>query len=561
MNKISSRLFLYVFFEMTPMKKRMYVVVAIFAVALCNMARAQDLESNIQKYLAGDTIQAKSELLWQYRMSDGYGQHNMRQQIVSMVTDELTEENRFRASALIMLYTAMVDSNDAYLPALYYIAGDISAGNQDTVGVKNSIFFLERYYQRTGAPVDAYVNMLNDYLMRFRHMVPTDKLEGYWISNFVMDGDEVVNTPYLILKIQNENEDSSSAEIMEYCQLEKTISKYMSGNFESGSQLVKSYGRDSLYILWASQKVVNKSDLGVTLLRSITNETASLVVANYSQRNKYSLEERLAAQALTGLVEMGVNALLDEMFMPKRKDYVMQARLCVKNDRVMTGKIYYSTSMIRADGRGVNNAESIDVTFLRWDAPSNVGFVRRKHRPMLPDDMSVWRFKRDESTEFHQAFSLPKSRSEDFRWMYNVFQIGRLISYNDSLLRSNGVVSTCLVESDSSDYCVTGFDFIGITPDVKSKYFLSVSDGVMVNKITKLTPAYFTALHRGDVIVAVDGNPIITEQDMKSVEFSNGRKVTLSVFRGPEEMEIEMTPMSRSVYKSIYNIIGYEVVF
>lgn len=293
-------------------RKIQLLLLAAFGLFPCPSTLGQTNNTWLQRYLDGDTVQAQAELLRQYNLADSYGKRDLCEMISSQLENELINENRDRALSLTSLYLSIAEESDPKVPVMYYIAGDIYAGFQDTIRLKECISGMEQYANMTGADVDNLVNNLNDYLIRYRNVVPNiDELTGYWISNHVFSNFSVV--PQFVMSIQRINKDSVSVELLPYCSFSHKISSHLyASNKSQYSKLIKTFSTDSLYILWSSKNLVNSSAIssaGVTLLRNTTSEVASTIVGKYSQRHKYTIKQQFTANLATGIAEIGVNLL------------------------------------------------------------------------------------------------------------------------------------------------------------------------------------------------------------------------------------------------------------
>lgn len=79
-----------------------------------------------------------------------------------------------------------------------------------------------------------------------------------------------------------------------------------------------------------------------------------------------------------------------------------------------------------------------------------------------------------------------------------------------------------------------------ITPDLVSSLRLSTRTGVIVREIVENSPAAKAGLRQGDVIVAIDGRPVTDSNRLRNlIAFTSpGERVTLSIFRGGQRMEV-----------------------
>lgn len=533
-------------------KKFLLLFFSAFCLFFCQSAAAQNIDTFLQKYLKGDTVQAKSSIVRLYKVSDRQRKRLILDDISSKLKNELENGRREAALPLSTLYLSLSNELDEQNPVMYFVAGEAYAKQEDTTHLKECIERMVSFADKTGADLTAITNKLNDYLNRYRNSTPTlESLEGYWVADIIEDDE---GSPQLVMRIHKEREDSVSVEILPYCYFSYEMAKHLRKSARSGdsysSGLVKTFSTDSLYIIWSSKRVVNKDDFAVDLLRSVTSEAASTVTGIFSQRNKYSFEEMLTARALTGIAEIGVNILLDELFMPRSRDFLLEARLRIQNSRQITGTFYYSTFVTRGDGRSRSSTDDFEIQFIHWDSLSNIAFALDRD-PEVPDRMDDDVFEDDTTAEFGQAFSMRRCRADNFQYYYNQLQLGRLRHYNDSLLHARGIKETGLVDEDKlADEAVNYWGFSTIENDstVQRKFFLRTSEGLMVESIDIGSPAYVTPLHRGDVILAVDGRPVKTEEELKGIMDENTRKTCFTVLRGDKRTNIYIQPINSLYY-------------
>jgi S1-C subfamily serine protease len=89
-----------------------------------------------------------------------------------------------------------------------------------------------------------------------------------------------------------------------------------------------------------------------------------------------------------------------------------------------------------------------------------------------------------------------------------------------------------------------GVSFATISPDVQKK--LEIPDGVhgvLVGQITPSSPAANTGLTSGDIITRVNGRPVTTESEFKSIiqALPAGAVIKLSVWRDSQTLDLMAT--------------------
>lgn len=75
-----------------------------------------------------------------------------------------------------------------------------------------------------------------------------------------------------------------------------------------------------------------------------------------------------------------------------------------------------------------------------------------------------------------------------------------------------------------------------------ANYFLGQDGGVYIEEVYRDTPAYRGGLYRGDVILHIDGEPIVSTLDLQRELFKHeiGSTVTMTVLRANQKREVEI---------------------
>lgn len=529
------------------MKIKIVLFLSLITLFIYDGVYAQNYKTFLSQVISGDTINAKSEFVKLYQSSEEFNQQSLRQNILNELEQQLSIENRHGSMNLISLYLSVCDTDDLSLPIVLYIAGENYANMGDTTNLKSIIIKLNNIARQRQENFYSLTDPLNDYLARYRNSVPTiESIEGFWIADFIMNERNIgqEGSPYFIMRILNDG-DSTYVEILPNCFVSNKIRTDVPGKQGRYSQIIKPFSKDSLYICWSSSRIVNKSDFGVTALRMTTSELSSNVIAKYSQRNKYSFSEHLTASLATSVIEMGANELLDEIFMPKKKDFVLQARIKLCNNYLMEGTLHYSSTIMRADGKTRNREFVKKIRIVRWIPESGIVFSTSDREPILPNDSDIKTYKKDTSTYFYNAFLPSKKKSDKYVYRYNLLELSRLGLYIDSILSINSDQNTHFIFHKDSIWMtkvICGFSSVDITPETKKKYSLKTDSGVMVYNIATLCPSFFSDLQRGDVIKSIDGIPIINNEDLSKIKFSNNKLTTFGIMRGHKYKTVKIKP-------------------
>lgn len=311
---------------------------------------------------------------------------NLKNKIIDHISLYLKENQKNEAMAMIDLYDFLADKKDAKRPDIYFIRGNIYAERQDTIMLKETIAQIENSNGK-----QEYLDKLNDYLLQIRRFVPADQgLDGYWVSDVLYAGygilpKYIINARYgetLSFTVKNKSS------FLYHCITTKNV---FSLEFlkEQVSQQIIPYAKDSLYVLWSSEKLKNYDPELVGGLRQTIGMTGAAVVGKYSQHNKYSSGDAALAQFTTGIVEIGANALLDVLFTPSKKIYLLEARLKRVNENIFAGKFIYRQTKVKETTTSIKFDEEKDIlSLLRWSPESGIIFMGYAGFPVTPYETS-----------------------------------------------------------------------------------------------------------------------------------------------------------------------------
>ncbi|MBW3657517.1 MAG: trypsin-like peptidase domain-containing protein [Actinobacteria bacterium] len=100
-----------------------------------------------------------------------------------------------------------------------------------------------------------------------------------------------------------------------------------------------------------------------------------------------------------------------------------------------------------------------------------------------------------------------------------------------------------LIEFGEVRHAFLGITGADVAPDVAELYNLPVDAGAVVTSVGPDTPAAAAGLQRGDIVTAIDGDEVRSMQELagRIQRFSPDDTVTLTVARGQETLEIEVT--------------------
>lgn len=394
---------------------------------------------------------------------------------------------------------------------IYFTKGYCYAALCDSINLKSIISKLQRYPKTT-----FYTSVLNSYLDEMRKPVTSLKnLDGWWVSDVLMKVERGLfgmtvggDIPKYMVDVYEKN-DSVLFEInrmspfnTDICYMTKTFSPDNIYHYtDIKSKIVIPYASDSICVIWSSEDLKNFNADIAQSLRQVTATIGATIAGEVNQRYKYSTSEKIATDMLVDLGETAINAIFDAIFTPSKKIFVLQARLKKINDNILTGKLYFRQTKVKADDSNIKWEEYIDtVTFLRWKPEYDVVFMGKvAEYPLMPyDDIS----KKVSS----QIKSLKNKVKKDLK------------QYYDSKTR------------------------IGINYNLKN-------DSLVVNYVYSNSPANKSGLKIGDCILTVN-KVMVTGQNLdlnaisKIFERGTNSTVSLEILRPStdDRMVVDVTP-------------------
>lgn len=299
------------------------------------------------------------------------------------------KQEKFKlAISAINLYEILPIKDQSPKPELNFMRGYCSAFLNDSIMLKSEINKLKDIPNTT-----FYTSILYQYLKDLRKTNYLSDLSGYWVSDILYKSGKYLhynytkeNLPKYIFKI-NEIPNSIDFWLERRSQFNTQICNLTRGNFPEDikSELIVPFASDSIYVLWSSEKLENFNVASSTFLRQSVSNIASSLAGEFNQRHKYSVSEKIAGDLIVGLGEIGINALLDELFKPSKEIFLLEARLRKVNDNILTGKLYFQQTKVKA-GEEIKWEKYIDtVSMLRWRPEYDIIFMMRtKKWPLMP---------------------------------------------------------------------------------------------------------------------------------------------------------------------------------
>ena len=104
-------------------------------------------------------------------------------------------------------------------------------------------------------------------------------------------------------------------------------------------------------------------------------------------------------------------------------------------------------------------------------------------------------------------------------------------------------VSTQLIEQGYVNRGFLDISPLNLTPIIAHQFGVPVNEGIIITSVTKGSQASTAGLQGGDVIVAIDGQPIRNTGDLSKFLIDNppGRRISVRLYRGPAQLQTTTT--------------------
>ena len=116
----------------------------------------------------------------------------------------------------------------------------------------------------------------------------------------------------------------------------------------------------------------------------------------------------------------------------------------------------------------------------------------------------------------------------------------------DAYLYADEVLATQATDPRQEDSCEITVDLLGIKGQTVSKFdrrFFQLPQGYLITDLTENSVTQQAGIRTGDVIVAVEDQPVLNCDDLSALleQLQPGQTVTLKIYRRQLEREMDMT--------------------
>lgn len=512
---------------------------------------ALSLMTTIRSYYSSLSVGDKDKILTYY---------------LNKTTALLQSEEKNEALAVIHLYQNFADSKDSNLPNLLYIKGCLYAEKVDSFQLKRTIDELNNLTGLENVQTRNYVSQLNSSLNKIRNFIPSYKtIEGAWIADdlcwntsnkehYLVGAFEKME-PDIILNVNYDQVgDTASWCLDKECFLSSQVVAHKKMAIWSwdvknyASQIVIPYSSDSIYVLWSSEKINKNGITYAGVLRETTGAASAMINAELAQNNKYDFSDQLIGGLATSIAEIGINSIIDALFTPSKKMFVLEAHLKIVNKYLMRGSLIYKYSKVKADGNSKYHEYCSNVTLVRWLPDSKIAFIGQPNNEWGPITHPQWNlttkeYKKDKTTRFSDYYNnvckrylLPFVATRYF----NKDQIKGLMIFNDSILQKQNFKGEYAIKRSYIPYC--GFDYSDVDQKTISKFHLQNQGYTYITNITEGSPAYIAGLKKDDIVISVNGKSINSKGEMNSCLLNThiGDWLYFNVLRGSKYLNFTL---------------------
>ena len=521
----------------------------------------------IQKANSSEALSLLTSVKSYYVALSGESKSKLRSYYVNKIMFLLEREQKDEALTIIFLYQNLVDAKDDKLPTLLYIKGTIYAEKKDSIRLKQTINELNNELYRDKKEVTEYMSILNVKMDRIMNSVPSyTKLNGIWVAdnlywknvnNNLRLPQNHKHSPDIVMSVNYEKK----ADTMQ-CSIDRrsflfeqrgtsagnsflnTGNNIFKKTKDFGSQIVIPYTTDSIYVLWSSEKI-NTSGVGwSTFMRGTISATSAAINAELAQKHKYNFSDQFLGNTMSTIAEIGLNSIIDVLFVPSKKMFVLEARLKIENDYLMRGTLTFKYNKVNAEGNSEHEEWHSKVTFARWMPESNVCFwgeADGEGSLFLHPSLSIKpkEYKKDKSTRFMYWWENVAKRFlfvGQAQRAFNNDQYKWLMLYNDSILRNQGFHGIFAINGQVRPFI--GIEYSSLDEERQKK--TKLTEGVLVKEVYELSAAFVGGLKKGDIILSINNQKLKDKFDMDMIRYSMkpGDWLRMSVLRGKKEIEL-----------------------
>lgn len=368
-----------------------HFLIGCIALTICTLpCQGQGINTLLEQYieLCRNNMDAKDIYLQtatSYEKLKTKEKAAFKDKLMNEIISTLKEEQKGISLSLISLYKTIATENDSKLGDLYYAEGCIRAEERDTINLKFCINNLRTYAAKAQKNYDTDIETLNTVLTKMcRRNNLMSELNGHWTSTNLYASTEIADThmysyqPWIAARVTAPNRtDNQTAGTEVVTTIGGTPLQ------KSHHQIFLPYADDSLYICWSTENLMNFSPEVAGQMRQLSALGSSCAAAAMVDRNS-GIGERVAAQAVGGLIEIGVGLIIDAIFQPRKEIHVFEMRLKVGENELTGTAIHHFASGVGDNPITKYDVNTTEVKLIRWDNSWPIEFLQdRKNGDMF----------------------------------------------------------------------------------------------------------------------------------------------------------------------------------
>lgn len=483
-----------------------------------------------------DPIAAMNRINTYYKQLDSDSQKEFTQEIYSKIIDCQKNERLAETLPLVEAYKLFADVNDSRLPALYYVAGEISALEfGDTLQLKEYISDLIIVNKKKHPEASEYLSKLQQYLYDIRNYVPVFyRMTGGWISMCISDP---IGLPYYCLSCEENGTIGLWGSAAQFVGLEN-----------NAAQLMEDRKNECASFSFANEKLNVPSAISIDIKNQVATEAGNLVDELITE----GLGSSIGGAIGGSLVGAGLRALFEskpsktvdfiELLIHKPNDYEIEAlghmsaieKKADEEPKVILDSLYNDLFMLYYGGDAVKNG----VFFMDENKKP---FTFSKFFYLKSEDNEKSLFKKDGPLHDQYEYYKELVNSHDALFAFNRLQIARYFIWFETLASQSkkSFEKSPLYHSDRN-YNTIGVSVTPTSEKEKLSKKLKQIPGLYVERVFDSGTAKLFGIRRGDIIVAVDGKYVFSKEEFKSClqQFKPLSRITITVYRNGCTIEI-----------------------
>lgn len=538
------------------MKKYILLFLALWTLTILGMAQTNIdplLDSYVQKAKTKDNLTlVLSKLENSYQKMSEADQQAFCNQIYQKIKSLQFENKNEESVILIDLYEHFAKEGDAQMPLLYYVKGQISAEMKDTITLKLCIADLENYSSASNA-ISQYTDDLQRQLQAIRDYVPIiERMDGVWVSNISIK--QSINSQQIPLFIIYVDPTDNSAQRFHLGG--DWSANYLKKADHMNAQKAVVEGETGL-LIWSNEKITIPDQDIRSELKGFGIEMEN-VMKNAITESDGNFIQNMSAGLVGNMMSAGFNAIIDEIFTPRKKINIATCTFYQENPYEIVAKIHTRAIKIKGTNEPQVEDNDYEVLFTKWNQDFNFTYwagIKGIFFPVpltiegdsydIKDNFSLrdsFRLLNELKKRYTSSFSPYKKLIKDNDAMdaYNMIQTQRAIYLNKQEMLSKGYQVSPQYHSKGSGAWL-GCEFEPLPDKYEKK---GNGHGVFIKKVDPLSSARLFGVDDKDILLSIDGFDVNTPEEAEEMiqSLTPFEKTTLQVQHGKKVRKVIVEP-------------------